>query len=164
MKIEYKTIDNFISKKELKNINKIIMGKNFPWYFQDQINSKHSKNDTSFYFTHLLYIDNKINSNYYDLFSPILNKLEIKSLIRIKVNCYPNTQKIIENKPHKDYKYKHKGCIFYFNSCNGYTKLKDDTKINSIENRVLFFDPSINHQSTTCTNTKARFNMNINYF
>ena len=163
MKVKYKIIDNFISKKDLKNINKLVMGKNFPWYFQDQINFKHSKKDNSYYLTHLLYIDDRINSPYYNFFSPILNKLKIKSLIRIKVNCYPHTPKIMVHESHKDYEYKHKGCIFYFNSCNGYTKLKDNTKIDSIENRALFFDPSINHQSTSCTNTKARFNMNINY-
>ena len=163
-KLEYKVIDNFITKKQLKDIVNLITGINFSWYFQEQINHNHSKKDLSFYFTHLLFINNKINSHYYNLFSPILNKLEAKSLIRVKVNCYSNTHKVKEHKSHEDYDYTHKGCIFYFNSCDGYTKLNDGTKIESVANRALFFDPSISHQSTTCTNAKARFNMNINYF
>ena len=53
--------------------------------------------------------------------------------------------------------------MFYFNTCDGYTKLNDGTKVESVANRALFFDPSIPHQSTNCTNAKARFNININY-
>ena len=50
------------------------------------------------------------------------------------------------------------------NTCDGYTKLKDGTKIDSVANRVLLFDPSKEHCSTTTTNVPARFNININYF
>jgi hypothetical protein len=160
---EYKILDNFISKEELSNICDIIMGVDFPWYFQEKINTLHSKIDTSFYFTHLVFINNKVNSDFFNLFLPVLAKLDIKSLIRVKINCYPCTDKIKENEPHKDYEYDHKGVVFYFNTCNGYTKLNDGTKIDSIANRALFFNPAVPHQSTTCTNSKARFNMNINY-
>ena len=72
---------------------------------------------------------NKVNSNFYDLFLPILNKIKIKKILRVKLNCYPSTEKLRENKPHTDENYKHKGCIFSFNTCDGYTKLKDETKI-----------------------------------
>jgi len=162
-KIKYKIIDNFIDKDDLKKINDVISGKDFPWFFQNEINSNYSKDDSTFYFTHLLFL-NKVNSSFYDLFLPILNKIKIKKILRVKLNCYPSTEKIRENKSHTDENYKHKGCVFSFNTCDGYTKLKDETKIKSVENRMLFFDPSLSHQSTTCTTAKARFNMNINYF
>ena len=161
---DYKILDNFISEKELSDICDVIMGVDFPWYFQEKINTKHSEEDKSFYFTHLLFINNKINSDFFNLFLPVLSKLDITSLIRVKVNCYPCTDRIEENKPHKDYEYDHKGLVFYFNTCDGYTKLDETTKIDSIANRALFFNPAVPHQSTTCTNAKARFNMNINYF
>lgn len=162
-KIKYKIIDNFIDKNQFQKIVNTLFDNNFPWFFQNEINSNYEKNNNSFYFTHLLYIDNKVNSQFYDLFLPILNKIKIKTLMRVKINCYTSTEKIKENKPHTDENYKHKGCVFSFNTCDGYTKLKDGTKIKSIENRALFFDPSLPHQSTTCTNAKARFNMNVNY-
>jgi hypothetical protein len=162
--VDYTVVDEFISKQDLEKIYSVITSVNFPWYFQEQINTKHSKEDNSFYFTHLLFIDNKINSDAYHLFSPIIDKLKIESLIRVKINCYPRTYAIEENIAHRDYEYPHKGFIYYFNTCDGYTKLSENIKIDSIANRALYFDPSIPHQSTTCTNTKARFNMNINYF
>jgi LmbE family N-acetylglucosaminyl deacetylase len=37
-------------------------------------------------------------------------------------------------------------------------------EIKSIENRVLLFDPSTEHHSTTCTDQKVRININFNYF
>jgi len=163
-KLTYNISDNFISQKELSSMIELITGVNFPWYFQEQINTHHLKTDNSFYFTHLLFIDNRINSDAFDVFFPIIDKLQAKSLIRVKLNCYPRTEKIQENEPHKDYEYDHKGLIFYFNNCDGYTKLNGSTKIETVANRALFFNPALPHQSSTCTNAKARFNMNINYF
>ena len=42
-------------------------------------------------------------------------------------------------------------------------KLEDGTEIESRANRVLLFDPSKPHHSTSCTNDKRRVNININY-
>ena len=44
------------------------------------------------------------------------------------------------------------------------TLIFDGTKIDSIANRALLFDPSKLHSSTSCTDDKVRLNMNINYF
>ncbi len=162
-KLKYEVINNFLIKKELQNLINVVMSNNFSWFFQEKININHSKKDNFLYFTHLLFENNNINSDYYSYFNVIIKKLNAKSLIRVKVNCYPNTHKLIENKSHCDYNYPHKGCVFYFNTCDGYTKLNDGTKVESVANRALFFDPSIPHQSTNCTNAKARFNININY-
>ena len=59
---------------------------------------------------------------------------------------------------------KHNGAVFSLNTCDGFTSLDDGTKIESIENRLLLFDSNKPHASSTCTNAKARFNMNFNYF
>ena len=88
-----------------------------------------------------------------------------KSLIRIKANAYPkNGNKIIKHRPHIDNSFEHKGAIFYLNTNNGKTILKDGTEIDSIANRMLLFDSSKSHSSTNCTDAKMRFNININYF
>ena len=88
----------------------------------------------------------------------------MKALNRMKLNLYPRTDKIEVHEPHIDYDYDHKGCLFSFNTCDGYTKLEDGTKIQSVENRALLFNPSTLHSSTSTTNAKARINININYF
>ena len=44
------------------------------------------------------------------------------------------------------------------------TEEQDGTKIESIENRLLIFDASRMHNSTTTTSFEGRYNINVNYF
>ena len=85
-------------------------------------------------------------------------------MIRAKVNLYTKTPQIIEHTMHKDFEFEHKGALFSLNSCDGYTLLEDGTKIDSVANRMLIFDASKNHASTTCTNQNVRMNINLNFF
>ena len=163
---DHKIIDNFLSEDKFKRLSSIVMGYDFPWFYEPNIETKHksNSNDVTSYFTHVCFVENKINSQLFYEFEPLIELLEVRALIRLKVNCYPNTNNLDIHQPHVDYSYVHKGCILYLNTCNGYTILEDGTKIESIANRVLLFDPSLPHQSTNATSTKARFNVNINYF
>ena len=43
-------------------------------------------------------------------------------------------------------------------------RLDGGQKIRSVANRMLFFDATKLHNSTTCTDEKGRFNINFNYF
>ena len=124
------------------------------------------KEDNTSYFTHHLYTRHHTytHSNYYNNFKPIEEKLGVKAMIRMKMNCYPHTTQLVTHAPHKDYDFAHKGCILSFNTCNGGTVMEDGTLVQSIANRALLFDPSVPHCSTTCTDDKARINININYF
>tara|TARA_R100001530_G_C4310353_1_gene152845 strand:+ start:1176 stop:1523 length:348 start_codon:yes stop_codon:yes gene_type:complete len=105
-----------------------------------------------------------ITSPFYSILDPLFKKLNIKALIRVKANLYSNQGQIIEHDNHVDFSFKHNGAIFSLNTCNGFTALKDNTKIKSLANRLLLFDPSVPHHSSTCTDTKVRCNISINYF
>ena len=87
-----------------------------------------------------------------------------KTLIRIKGNLYMKTTKIFNHNPHRDYPFKHNGAIFYINSNDGKTVLENGEEIDSVANRLLLFDSSKPHNSTSCTNAKCRINININYY
>ena len=54
--------------------------------------------------------------------------------------------------------------ILYFNANDGVTVLEDGTEVESVPNRILLFDSSRPHHSTTCTNANRRVNLNFNYF
>jgi len=168
LKTKHKIIDNFLPDEIFNKLEFIIFeSKHFPWYFQAGININHDEQlnseDKTWYMTHKIYDNMNAQSSYFNDFKVILNELDVKSLIRIKINFYPCTEKLDVHKKHTDYGFSHKGFILYFNSCDGYTILEDGTKIESIRNRALLFDPSLPHRSTSCTNTKGRFNININY-
>ena len=136
-----KIIDNYLNQKDFLNIKNTLESSDFPWYYQ-----KNGK------------------SSFYHIVKPILNKLNVKALIRIKCNIYPRTEKLEIHKPHFDYTYKHKGAIFYVNTNDGKTILDKNKQIDSVENRLLLFEPHFLHKSTSTTNAKVRININFNYF
>jgi len=82
----------------------------------------------------------------------------------MKLNCYPRTDTLQTHEFHRDYPFSHKGCLFGFNTCDGATVFEDGTRVDSVANRAILFDAHELHASTSCTNQKARFNLNINYF
>lgn len=161
--INYEIIDNFLNEEDFKKLESIIFHYSMAWYFSDTVATNMDNND-DYYYTHMLYQGVTPQSDLFYIVSPILDKLKIKALMRVKINLYPNVNKLIENKKHIDYPETHKGAIFYLNTNNGYTILNNGTKIESIKNRILLFDPSIPHSSTNCTDKKARVNINFNYF
>lgn len=157
----YTVVDNFLDTEYFNCLKNTLMGSSFPWFFQPTV-AEHER-ATDFYFTHIIYDNNTINSNFYDSLNILIDKLQINSLFRIKANLYPNLNKEIINLSHVDSPTTHKGAILYINTNNGYTILNNSIKIKSIENRILFFDPSVPHQSTHCTDKKNRININFNY-
>jgi uncharacterized protein (DUF1786 family) len=64
---------------------------------------------------------------------------------------------------HTDKNFSHTAALLSLNTCDGYTKFADGTKVDSIANRVVLFDAGENHCSTTTTNEKARINLIVNY-
>jgi hypothetical protein len=160
-----KVIDNFLSKDEHLHIKSTLLNLDFPWYYSDWVSSSTDKNEEEFYFEHFFYQNFCIASNYFEVIKPILNKLEVKSLIRVKANLYPKvSHELLTNGFHSDQKYSHIGAVYYVNTNDGYTGFEDGTKIESIENRIMIFDSSIPHHSTHCTDQKIRLTMNFNYF
>lgn len=161
--MKYEIIDNFLNIEEFNTIKNIVCGNEFSWYFQDTV--AHIDDTDAYYFTHTFYNHSNVRCGLYNtIIIPILKKLDVCAIIRTKANLYTNVGQFIENKNHMDYTYEHKGAILYLNTNNGYTILEDGTKIESIENRLLKFEPHKNHRSTHCTDVKRRLNINFNYF
>ena len=174
----YEIIDDALDYKQFENVRDFICSDTFSWYFQKTVTYQtgHSEllkepltelqqiyNDM---YTHTIYVDDVINTKneVWEKIQPITQMLKIKSLMRIKVNNYPRTSKLIHHKNHFDYPFKHKGALFYVNDCDGLTVLEDGTEIESVANRLLLFDSSKPHHSTTTTNKPRRININFNYF
>ena len=162
--MKYEVIDNFLPQEDFNKLSDLLH-QQMPFYFQKEINAGHV-DDKQFYMTHMLFnIEQEpMYSTFFCDFKTILNKLNVKALMRMKINLYPKTDKIEKHKSHYDYAYEHKGCIFSLNTCDGATILEDGTEIKSVANRALLFNPEKLHSSTSTTNVKARLNVNINYF
>ena len=161
--MKYQIVDNFLEEKEFLKIKNIMLSNEFNWFYNGFV-SQETAPINDFYFIHIFFNNFMVNSDRYYLLQPIFKKINLKSIIRAKGNLYTRTEKIFEHAAHTDHDYKHKGFIFYINTNNGFTKLKNGIKIKSIENRGLFFDPSLEHNSSTCTDQHVRVNINFNYF
>ena len=161
----HKIIDNALPQEEFENIKNFMLNSSFPWVLTPVI--VHEKENlpvnASYYFTHEFWSGFHTEPQS-QVFAPILNLLECRAMIRIKANLYPSTETIIHHDDHYDYEFSHKGAIFYINTNNGLTVFEDGTEVESIENRLLLFDPSRFHHSTTCSDDKCRVNVNFNFF
>ena len=154
-------IDNFLDKKDFKPIQKILMGENFPWFYNPNISN--TKDDSHFYFFYHNFFKKEVRSSFFSLCEPLLKKLNYKALLRIKGGLYPSHTEVRSNNFHMDYNFKHKGCLFYINTNNGPTVIENKT-ILAKENRAVFFDSSKLHHSSLCSDQQVRITINFNYF
>jgi len=60
-------IDKFLTVKQNKDIEKQLIDNYFPWYYVDQ----NVKGSDYYQFTHLLVLNEKINSDYFEIFTRI---------------------------------------------------------------------------------------------
>lgn len=153
----YKIFDDFLSESQFLEIKNFILNSEFSWNLTPNVSNlqENLKTTSSYYFTHLF--------ETYEIFDALLKKLNPSKVIRIKANLYPSTEKIERHSNHIDYDYENIGAIYYLNTNDGLTILEDTIEVASIRNRLLLFDGSREHCSTTCTNDKCRVNVNLNF-
>lgn len=160
----FKVFDNFLSQNDFLQIKNTILNSSFSWNLSPFVSNleENLKITSSYYFTHLIYEKN-YQDEIFEKMKILLNHLNPSHLIRIKANLYPSTEKIEEHQNHVDYDFENCGAIYYLNTNNGFTILENEIKVKSISNRLLLFDASKIHKSTTCTDDKCRVNLNLNF-
>ena len=155
-------IDNALSVELFSTIRQLCCNsQNLPYYLETDISGMGEEENC--YFTHLFYNNDTVCSDYMKWGQALKDFLKAKSFMRIKANLYPRTDTIVHHKDHVDLDFDHNAAILYLNTNNGYTVI-GDTKIGSVANRILLFNPQIPHHSTTCTDAQFRANINFNYF
>ena len=171
--MDLKIIDNFLTDNDFNLLVSNTVGRNDGHQVQFRVVSNVEnfgaiEENWSWYMINMLYLkdtpQNEICGKIYEMFVPKFKQLaNFKALIRIKINAYPYTNVVKEHKGHIDFDYEHVGAVFSLNTCDGYTKFSDGTKSESIANRIVFFDASKEHSSTTTSNAKLRYNINFNF-
>lgn len=165
--------ENFLGPDEFKQIETIKTSLVFPWYYQNYIikSGEHTfetlecEEKYNWQFTHIFYIYDKVNSEHFKILSPIIEKMSIRSLVRIKANCMPGTEKHILHGNHIDFD--DERCmtsIFYIDTNNGYTQFKTGEEVGSVANRLVTFPALTYHSGVSCTDAQVRTVINFNYF
>ena len=171
--MDLKVIDNFLHKNDFEMLVNNTINRNDGHQIQFRVVSNVEnfgaiEENWSWYMINMLYLkdtpQNEICGKIYEMFVPKFKELSnFKTMIRIKINAYPYTNVVKEHKEHIDFNYEHIGAVFSLNTCDGYTKFSDGSKVESFANRIVFFYASKKHHSTTTSNAKLRYNINFNF-
>ena len=173
--MEYEIHDNFLPENEFKELQELITSDKLPWY---RINSIVSDKDPVFedgsdagiyqgQFVHIFYNGHEPKSPFYKDIAPLLKKIKPKAIVRIKANLLTATPNRVISGLHTDLQNTWdnlKTAVFYINTNNGSTLFKDGTEIESIANRLVIFKSNLEHTSVSCTDQKARYVINLNYY
>jgi hypothetical protein len=171
-----KTIYNSVSKSNFKLLQDSVNSDNFNWYYlQDSAfgNETDDKRNFNYSFYHVIFYNDKINSNYYDLFNScaleIKDKLKLDEykIFRLRLGLTTAYGKPIIHNPHiDDQDRKHKVILLYLDNSDGDTCFYENKKIiKSItpeENKAVLFDGSIYHSSSKPFKNSKRIVLNIN--
>ena len=161
-----KVQDNFLRNDLFKFILNTINDTNFCWQCNKIVSEEKFQSDLKYnkQFVHKIYPSLGLYNEYYEIFQLVLLDLNIKELLRMKLNFIPRTEKIIRHGFHIDTEEYSKTSILYFNTNDGYTEFeKTGERVQSVANRIVTFDSSEKHLGTTCTNDYARLVLNINW-
>ena len=159
----YKVIDNFLHQNDFVKLQSFFTSIDCHWYYSKGVAKTDVKEGKYFYMIHTVYQDHMPTSNIFNNCYPVLEKLGVKSLLRIKANLYPNQgESVHTHDAHQDYLFSHKAAVYSMNTCNGGTVIGGEF-IESKANRIVIFDGSIPHSSTTCTDEQVRINIGFNY-
>ena len=163
--------DNFLPLDTFLKFEKLVQGNNFGWYLSeviglsDEFIATCNKID-NYQFTHMFYYNNIPQSRYYEEYiSPFISLLNIKSMLKAKINLNPKTEKNIKHGFHRDtYIDESFTSILYFNNTNGYTEFKNGEKVQDVKNRLVTFPSHLYHTGNTCTDNSYRIVLNLNYY
>ena len=163
--------DNFLPEKEFQNLKDLVMGDQFPWFYNVgilNVNPAEKDEKASFQFTHTLFnrnISKSPLSEACSAFDPLFEQIGIEKLLKAKLNCGIRDSKHTEGGWHIDTPKEeiHKTAVFFFNTNNGYTKFEDGTIVETVENRLAEFDSNLSHTGVSHTDTQVRVVLNLNY-
>lgn len=157
-----KVYDNFLDEETATRICDLFCSNEVAWFLQNGVSRE---NDGNFQFTHKIYEDYAPTSELFPVVYPILNALNVFSIIRIKANLLMRTEQRLNHGYHVDIPDappEAKTGVYYINSNNGFTQFESGDKVESRQNRLAIFPNKMRHQGTTNT-CKEHYRIVINF-
>ena len=161
-----KIIDNFLSADKFDELQRAVMSKDFPWFFNDSLVNEVEENLGNYQFIHYFVKNGLPSSNFYSLLYSVASSANMACIYRAKanLNTYRGTPPV-KSSYHVDEDFTNcfKTGILYLNTNNGYTEIETGGKIESKANRFCSFDLSVRHRAVYQTNSKHRVVINFVY-
>jgi hypothetical protein len=171
-----RVVDNFLPAADLDLLRSAVLTRQFEWYYVDDPNFEEGicndpERPSILQFVHPFFIasgHDVAHLNDYGecphlyLLDPILRRLDIGELIRVKMNLGVRDPSPRPAALHSDYP-DMTTAVFYLNTTNGYTEFADGTRVAGIGNRLVEFDSNLEHTGVTHTDAQVRLVLNVNY-
>ena len=167
-------IDDFLPPSAFKEVQDVLLGKQFSWYFIPYINhnSEHERSNLDWFeFCHMFWDPDhgKVSESATGIITLFREPLDAYVFLRIKANLTVYSENPQPTDFHTDFNHpmpidKMTTAIYYVNTTNGYTEFIDGRKVESVANRLVKFPTNLRHQGTTCSDAKQRVVINFNYF
>jgi hypothetical protein len=185
-------VDNLLPDGYANDLELDIVRKGFTWAYVDDVT--YGDTDGTPGLTHVLYdMENRITSEFYPFFKPIVYSIEkasgkaINTLLRMRIGLINRVNKTtsIINEPHVDFFYQHVTACYYICDADGDTVCYDQTWSEDIgfdhrktlettnftiaerctpkKNRLFVFDGKRYHSSSTPTIYNKRIVLTVNY-
>ena len=162
-----KITDNFLDTDTFNTLSNELLMPSFPWYASSIDAKDHEGNALrNMQLVHYFY-ENNVAMDGCQMLFPVMQKIDPLAVLRIKANLTLQHDTQLKHDLHIDITNASNPflmtSILYMNTNNGYTMFEDGTKIDSVANRMLFFDASKLHNSSTTSDAPGRFNINLNF-
>lgn len=170
-----KVLENILPENEWSELNKDLNSANFSWFYQNDVVLNTQLSDEIFYFTHgYISLNGNIDTEWQNKHNfPIVKFLTnyFKSDIDLfwsKANMFTKFEKNHICGYHTDTENINQigesfTFIYYVNTNNGGTQIKDGDFIPSVKNTGLLMKSDTIHSSVVQTDKKVRLNMNFNF-
>jgi len=168
-------IDDALPKEVANRIERMLKHSDFPWYWGTVFYSGQdaTSNDTlddgceeldNSQLCHIFHNGKSFEGDYANKLQALYDLLQIKAFVRVKANLVPKRDRIFRHGFHYDQSFLCKVAVYYVNNTNGYTEFENGKKVYGVKNRLVIFPSNMKHSGSTCTNAKARFVINFNFF
>jgi hypothetical protein len=167
-------IDDFLSEELYQDILREINGMHFPWFYRDY--SSYASDNVP-QFSHVFYVDGKINSTIFDLVRPLIAMFELKTeyrieyMIRAKANLLldtPYKEANLKKAIHKDMNDEgYISLLYYVEDSDGDTiiyskdKKEEVRRVSPKANRAFIFKGDDWHNATPPKKHQTRKIINI---
>ena len=167
---QMKIQDNFLPQEQYEQIRETMMSTYFPWFYNSSIiygidhdNDISDRGQMVHCFFRVNEEKQKEVSTHFELIVPLLNKLEVDKIFRVKANLRLRTDISEKSGWHVDGFAPCTTSIYYINSNDGVTEFEDGSLVDTVANRMVSFNGKMKHRGCTQTNTKTRVLINLNY-
>ncbi len=162
--------DDFLSDVNLARLDEAIQGPNkIPWFLAEE--QVEGSNDGCF-LQHMVYDEDQPRSPIYTtVIESFKNYLRYLSLCRITVNLLLKQETPSVSDFHTDFQHESTifdetgitTAVFYLNTNNGATEIKDGPIIDCVRNRLVMFPTPTPHRAIGQTDVNKRIILNLNF-